>query len=93
MRKRKNISVIIDIVLLALAFGALVIAVLLSYEYGSHGRRYSYYYEYESVDGEKGVAINCHGATRRIPQANCLLEDGTKVYGVKSFKKIERMEK
>ena len=45
------------------------------------------------MDGEKGVAVSCYGATKVIPQANCLLEDGTKVYGVKSFKKIERTEK
>lgn len=93
MRKRKKISVIVDIVLLVLAVCAFVMVVLLSYEYGSYGRGYSYYYEYESVDGEKGIAVSCYGATKVIPQANCLLEDGTKVYGVKSFKKIERTEK
>lgn len=93
MKKRKKISVITDIILLVLAVCAFIMAVLLAYEYGSHGRGYSYYYEYESVDGEKGVAVSCYGATKVIPQANCLLEDGTKVYGVKSFKKIERTEK
>lgn len=46
------------------------------------------YYEYEMIDGEKGTATYCIDPYREIPY--CMLDDGTKLYGIKQYKKVQR---
>lgn len=48
---------------------------------------YSGRYEYETTDGEKGIAAHCGAPYRGVPY--CRLDDGTEVYGIKQYKKIE----
>lgn len=48
------------------------------------------YYEYETIDGEKGTATYCIGPYREIPY--CVLDDGTKLYGIKQYKKVQKEE-
>lgn len=47
-------------------------------------------YEYETIDGEKGTATYCIDPFREIPY--CVLDDGTKLYGIKQYKKIQKEE-
>ena len=47
-------------------------------------------YEYETIDGEKGTATYCTNPYRGIPY--CILDDGTKLYGIKQYKKVQREE-
>jgi hypothetical protein len=46
-------------------------------------------YEYETIDGEKGIAVYCE-AFRGVPY--CALDDGTAVYGIKKYKKVAEEE-
>lgn len=45
-------------------------------------------YEYETIDGEKGTATYCINPYREIPY--CILDDGTKLYGIKQYKKVQK---
>ena len=47
-------------------------------------------YEYETIDGEKGTATYCTDPYREIPY--CVLDDGTKLYGIKQYKKVQKEE-
>lgn len=47
-------------------------------------------YEYETIDGEKGTATYCTDPYREIPY--CILDDGTKLYGIKQYKKVLKEE-
>ena len=47
-------------------------------------------YEYETIDGEKGTATYCTDPYRDIPY--CILDDGTKLYGIKQYKKVQKEE-
>lgn len=47
-------------------------------------------YEYETIDGEKGTATYCINPYREIPY--CVLDDGTKLYGIKQYKKVQKEE-
>lgn len=47
-------------------------------------------YEYETIDGEKGTATYCTNPYREIPY--CILDDGTKLYGIKQYKKVQKEE-
>lgn len=47
-------------------------------------------YEYETIDGEKGTATYCTDPYREIPY--CILDDGTKLYGIKQYKKVQKEE-
>ena len=47
-------------------------------------------YEYETIDGEKGTATYCINPYREIPY--CILDDGTKLYGIKQYKKVQKEE-
>ena len=47
-------------------------------------------YEYETIDGEKGTATYCINPYRGIPY--CILDDGTKLYGIKQYKKVQKEE-
>lgn len=48
----------------------------------------AYYYEYETIDGEKGKAEYCIQPYRGVPY--CEKEDGTMIYGLKSWKKVAK---
>lgn len=45
-------------------------------------------FEYETLEGEKGMAVNCHGSSRVVPSPYCVLEDGTEIYNIKTMKRI-----
>lgn len=47
-------------------------------------------YEYETIDGENGTAEYCKDPFREIPY--CILDDGTKLYGIKQYKKVQKKE-
>lgn len=47
-------------------------------------------YEYETIDGEKGTATYCTNPYRGTPY--CILDDGTKLYGIKHYKKVQKEE-
>lgn len=47
-------------------------------------------YEYETIDREKGTATYCTDPYREIPY--CILDDGTKLYGIKQYKKVQKGE-
>lgn len=47
-------------------------------------------YEYETVDGETGVAEYCDTPYRSVPY--CLLDDGTRVYSIKKYKTMRNKE-
>lgn len=51
---------------------------------------YSGRYEYETLDGEKGIAAHCASPYRNVPY--CRLDDGTMVYGIKEYKKTPKEE-
>lgn len=48
-------------------------------------------YEYETTDGEAGIAEYCVTPYRGVPY--CRLDDGTEVYGIKQYKKVSREKK
>lgn len=50
------------------------------------GERNTYQYEYETSDGDSGAAVSCGVPYRGVPY--CILEDGTRVYGLKQYKKV-----
>ncbi len=45
-------------------------------------------YEYETFDGEKGMALYCYPINRNRENPYCVLEDRTQVFDIKEFKKI-----
>lgn len=45
-------------------------------------------YEYETFDGEKGMALYCYPINRNRQNPYCVLEDRTEVFDIKEFKKI-----
>lgn len=45
-------------------------------------------FEYETLEGEKGMAVDCYGSSRVTPSPYCVLEDGTKIYSIKITKRI-----
>jgi hypothetical protein len=45
-------------------------------------------YEYETFDGEKGMALYCYPINRNRQNPYCVLEDRTQVFDIKEFKKI-----
>lgn len=49
----------------------------------------AYQYEYETIDGDVGIARYCD-TYRGIPY--CVLDDKTQVYGIKQYKIIEEKE-
>lgn len=46
-------------------------------------------YEYETFDGEKGMALYCYPINRNRQNPYCVLEDRTEVFDIKEFKKID----
>ena len=46
-------------------------------------------YEYETFDGEKGMALYCYPINRNRQNPYCVLEDRTQVFNIKEFKKID----
>lgn len=50
--------------------------------------RAMYQYEYETTDGDSGIAVSCGVPLRGLPY--CVLDDGTRVYGLKQYKKVSR---
>ena len=45
-------------------------------------------YEYETFEGERGVALYCYPINRSRQNPYCVLEDRTQVFNIKKFKKI-----
>ena len=45
----------------------------------------AYQYEYETIDGDVGIARYCD-TYRGVP--HCVLDDKTQVYGIKQYKRI-----
>lgn len=45
-------------------------------------------YEYETVDGETGVATYCDTPLRSVPY--CVLDDGTRIYSIKKYKVLKK---
>lgn len=45
-------------------------------------------YEYETFNGEKGMALYCYPINRNRQNPYCVLEDRTEVFDIKEFKKI-----
>lgn len=52
--------------------------------------REMYQYEYETIDGDSGIAVSCGTPYRGVPY--CVLDDGTRVYGLKQYKKVSKEE-
>ena len=50
-------------------------------------------YEYETFDGERGVALYCYPINRSRQNPYCVLEDRTQVFNIKKFKKINEGKK
>lgn len=71
------------VVFIVLMLGFLGLSLLLN---GLQTGFKSYHFEYETVDGEKGRANFCFQPFREVPY--CDKEDGTKIYGLKSYKKV-----
>lgn len=46
-------------------------------------------YEYETLDGEKGMALYCYPINKKRENPYCVLEDRTQVFDIKKFKKID----
>lgn len=72
------------ILTMAVAIFLLIVAIALTIN------DYMSSYEYETIDGEKGTATYCINPYRGIPY--CILDDGTKLYGIKQYKKVQKEE-
>lgn len=47
-------------------------------------------YEFETIDGQTGTAERCWTPSRGVPR--CILDDGTMVFGLKSYKEVPAKE-
>ena len=82
MRKINLFDLFISLII-AIAIFLLIIAIMLTInDYTVRS------YEYETIDGEKGIATYCIDPYREIPY--CILNDGTKLYGIKQYKKVQK---
>lgn len=78
-KMREPIVIILAVVLLIVSLISLEAVDIVTHQY-----------EYETTDGEAGIAEYCTTPYRGVPY--CRLDDGTEVYGIKQYKKVSREE-
>ena len=83
MRKINSFDLFIGLTMIAAIILLIVAIALIINDFMSS-------YEYETIDGEKGSATYCINPYRGIPY--CILDDGTKLYGIKQYKKVQKDE-
>ena len=87
------VDVLMWIVLLVVASVACWLMVDAYTKASERASQYVHQFEYETLDGKKGVARSCSEANKFYPQAQCELSDGTIVVGLKQWKEVWRERK
>lgn len=82
-----NIRTIISVIIAIGAIFLLLVAIS-GFHTALSNRLLEPKYEYETFDGEKGMALYCYPINRNRQNPYCVLEDRTEVFDIKEFKKI-----
>lgn len=86
---RNSIKTIISLIIIAIVMTFLLLGAIFGFLIALGNRSLEPKYEYETLDGEKGMALYCYPINRKRENPYCVLEDKTKVFDIKEFKKID----
>lgn len=86
---KNSIKTIISLIIIAIIMAFLLLVAIFGFLIALGNRSLEPKYEYETLDGEKGMALYCYPINRTRQNPYCVLEDKTKVFDIKKFKKID----
>ena len=86
---RNSIKTIILLIIIATVMAFLLLVSIFGFLIDFNNELLEPKYEYETFDGEKGMALYCYPINRKRENPYCVLEDKTKVFDIKEFKKID----
>ena len=85
---RDSIKMAISLIKIPMIMTCLLLVAIFGFLITLGNRSLEPKYEYETFDGERGVALYCYPINRSRQNPYCVLEDRTQVFNIKKFKKI-----
>lgn len=90
---RNSIKMAISLIIIPMIMTFLLLVSIFGFLIALGNRPLEPKYEYETFDGEKGMALYCYPINRTRQNPYCVLEDKTQVFDIKKFKKIDEGKK
>ena len=86
---RDSIKMIISLIIMTMIMTALLLVAFFGFFINLNNELLEPKYEYETFDGEKGMALYCYPINKKRENPYCVLKNKTEVFDVKKFKKID----
>lgn len=85
---RNSIKMTISLIIIVMVMAFLLLVAIFVFFIALDNQSLEPKYEYETLDGEKGMALYCYPINRKRENPYCVLEDRTEIYNIKRMKRI-----
>lgn len=85
---RNSIKMTISLIIIVMIMAFLLLVAIFGFLIALDNQSLEPKYEYETLDGEKGMALYCYPINRKRENPYCVLEDRTEIYNIKTMKRI-----